>query len=128
VLERNLELAGEVYDSLSAVSLERVREQKFEPRMRNVEWDGPLRSTPSILDPGNAEARATGSWRIERPEIDRELCTRCSLCFVRCPDGAIALDEEGYPVIDYEHCKGCMICLETCPLHAVESEREVKAW
>ena len=81
-----------------------------------------------ILTPGNSTARATGSWRIERPEIDLERCTACSLCFVRCPDGAIELDDEGYPVIDYEHCKGCMICLETCPLHAVTSEREVRAW
>ena len=80
------------------------------------------------VDERNADERLTGSWRLVRPEIDRDLCTRCGLCFVRCPDGAVALDEEGYPVIDYEHCKGCMICERICPIRAIHGEKEVRAW
>ena len=45
-----------------------------------------------------------------------------------CPDGAVALDRDGYPVIDYDHCKGCMICRELCPLEAIETKRETQAW
>ena len=60
--------------------------------------------------------------------VDLDRCTRCGLCFVRCPDGAIALDEEGYPVIDYDHCKGCMICRQICPIHGIEVKRETEAW
>ena len=87
-------------------------------------YDDLLLGTPSILAAGNADRRATGSWRVERPEIDRERCTRCGLCFVPYPDGSIALDDEGYPVIDYDHCKGCMICWQQCPVDAIrESTR-----
>ena len=53
----------------------------------------PSSPSPSVLHAGNAVARPTGSWRVERPVVDPDICTRCGLCFVRCPDGAIALDE-----------------------------------
>lgn len=99
-----------------------------EPEMAEVGYDIPLISSPSVLHVGNAVARQTGSWRVERPVINTDACTRCGLCFVRCPDGAVALDEEGFPVIDYDHCKGCMICQQICPLHAIASEKETEAW
>lgn len=98
-------------------------------KVHSLTYDVPLRSTPSILTPGNADQRHTGSWRVERPEIDYDRCTRCGICFVRCPDGAIVLDDEGYPVIDYDHCKGCMICWDECPVeNAISKEKEVRAW
>ncbi len=93
-----------------------------------VTYESIMLGTPCILAAGNAEARPTGSWRVDRPQIDLDRCTRCGLCFWRCPDGAIALDDEGYPVIDYDHCKGCMICWQQCPVDAIEKEREVRAW
>jgi pyruvate ferredoxin oxidoreductase gamma subunit len=96
--------------------------------MASVEYHDPVRGAPSVLHAGNAEQRQTGAWRIERPIIDRNVCTRCGLCFVECPDGAISLDAEGYPVIDYDHCKGCMICRQLCPLAAIGAEQETRAW
>lgn len=96
--------------------------------LSGVDYDPPLIGSPSILAAGNAELRDTGSWRVERPEIDYDACTRCGLCFLRCPDGAIALDEEGYPLIDYDHCKGCMICYRQCPIHGIIKKRETRAW
>ena len=42
------------------------------------------------------------------------------ICVARCPDGCIAVNEEGYPVTDYDNCKGCMICVEECPAKAIE--------
>ena len=61
--------------------------------------DDLLRATPSILDPGNAVKRHTGTWRVERPVIDRSVCSRCGLCVVRCPDGAVELDVDGEAVV-----------------------------
>ena len=29
-------------------------------------------------------------WRVTRPVINLERCTHCWICFVNCPDGAIA--------------------------------------
>ena len=84
---------------------------------------------PAVLPTRPAVRDAEAERAVERPEIDRDVCTRCGICFVRCPDGAIALDDEGYPVIDYDHCKGCMECWEQCPVEgALRREREVRAW
>lgn len=96
--------------------------------MAAIAYGGPVRGAPSVLHPGNAAQRQTGAWRVERPLVDTNVCTRCGLCFVQCPDGAIALDAEGYPVIDYDHCKGCMICRQLCPLDAIGTEEETRAW
>lgn len=62
----------------------------------------------------------TSSWRTLRPVIDRTKCTRCSFCWKFCPDNAIDLDPEGYPVIRDVHCKGCGICAVECPPDAIE--------
>ncbi len=114
LIEKNVVVADRVFAQVEPVEIRRGEQGHAEKRLKiemaEVRADNPLLSTPSVLHAGNAVARQTGSWRVERPVIDPDICTRCGLCFVRCPDGAISLDEEGYPVIDYDHCKGCMIC------------------
>lgn len=127
MIEKNILLAEEVYGGLEKVTIQHGKALAKEP-IHDMGYDHVLLGTPSILAPGNAEARQTGSWRVERPEIDYEHCTRCGLCFVNCPDGAISLDEQGYPVIDYDHCKGCLICLEQCPRHSIVRKKEVRSW
>ena len=126
-IARNLALGRAVFDALSPVACERRPRGKHDT-VREVTYDDPRRGSPTIYNPGNAVARHTGTWRVERPLIDRDHCTRCGLCFVHCPDGAITLDKDGYPVIDYDHCKGCVICGQICPLHAIEVEKETRAW
>jgi pyruvate ferredoxin oxidoreductase gamma subunit len=74
----------------------------------------------------NTPLRKTGDWRVMRPVIDLSRCTRCWICFVNCPDGAIALTAENVPQIDYSVCKGCMLCAEECPIHVIESVREAE--
>lgn len=81
-------------------------------------------SAPTILSHANTAIRHTGDWRFFRPEIDLTRCTRCGICILRCPDGAITHDAEGYPAIDYDQCKGCLICATDCPLHLISSEKE----
>ncbi|HEV2165874.1 MAG TPA: 4Fe-4S dicluster-binding protein [Thermoplasmata archaeon] len=74
--------------------------------------DGPVASTSS-------EVLRTSAWRTMRPEIDRARCTRCNFCWKFCPDVAIALDGDGFPVLRSEYCKGCGICAEECPPSAI---------
>jgi pyruvate ferredoxin oxidoreductase gamma subunit len=84
--------------------------------------------TPSILAAPNTRARRTGSWRVFRPVIALDRCTRCWICFAWCPDGAIALDAADTPRIDEEVCKGCLICAEECPREAITAVRDVREW
>lgn len=62
----------------------------------------------------------TGSWRIERPEVDFEKCVKCSTSEKFCPAGVITVDKEAeIPVFDWKYCKGCGICANECPKDAI---------
>jgi pyruvate ferredoxin oxidoreductase gamma subunit len=84
----------------------------------------PSQAAPSIYAIANSPERKTGSWRQWRPVLQRERCSRCWVCFVRCPDAAITLDPENYPVVDYAVCKGCLVCVHDCPTHAFNVVKE----
>jgi pyruvate ferredoxin oxidoreductase gamma subunit len=86
----------------------------------------PAQAAPSIYALANSPQRQTGSWRQFRPVLQREQCSRCWLCFVWCPEAAIALDAEEYPVVDYNVCKGCLLCAYECPTQAFSVEKEVR--
>ncbi len=66
----------------------------------------------------------TGFWRTFRPVLDYSRCTRCMLCWVYCPDGAVIRQEDDSPKIDYDYCKGCGICANECPVKAISMQRE----
>ncbi len=83
-----------------------------------------LFAAPSISTPASSLLRHTDGWRVARPVVDASRCTRCLLCFVLCPEGAIALAPDHLPLIDYDHCKGCLICARECPPHAIDELRE----
>ncbi len=91
-----------------------------------VAFDPPTVAAPSIYAISNSPERKTGNWRQFRPVLHAELCTRCWICFVRCPEAAIALDAHDYPVVDYDQCKGCLLCVHECPTHAFTAEQEVR--
>lgn len=127
VIEKNVSIAQAVFAAMPAAQFgpapARVAEQ-----VQSVGYDHAVVGTASIVAPGNAMQRNTGTWRVERPEIDYDVCTRCRLCVLGCPDGAISLAKDGLPVIDYDHCKGCMICAQMCPLHGIGRTKEVRSW
>jgi pyruvate ferredoxin oxidoreductase gamma subunit len=90
----------------------------------DVPFAPPTQTAPSIYAIANSPERHTGSWRQYRPVLQRERCSRCWVCFVRCPDAAITLDPEDYPVVDYAVCKGCLLCVHDCPTHAFNVVKE----
>jgi pyruvate ferredoxin oxidoreductase gamma subunit len=126
-IDKNIEIAGRIFDALVPVQFAAARPQEVQMLFAPT-YQPPLLAAPSILHAGNAVLRQTGAWRVERPVVNRDACTRCGYCFVMCPEGVVQLDHDGYPVIDYDHCKGCMICQRLCPLHAIGREQETQAW
>ncbi|MGE0681989.1 MAG: 2-oxoacid:acceptor oxidoreductase family protein [Candidatus Binatia bacterium] len=92
----------------------------------DVTFDPPRVAAPSIYAVGNSPERKTGNWRQFRPVLDVDKCTRCWICFVRCPEAAISLDANDYPVVDYDECKGCLLCVHECPTRAFTAEKELR--
>ena len=77
-----------------------------------------------ISKPGKGAVGKTSTWRWQKPVINRDKCTKCSLCWLYCPEPAFEIDEEGYPVVKYDWCKGCGICFNECPVNAIEMVSE----
>lgn len=130
-LERNRGLAREVYrlgEGWAPISLpEQESRPDSQVRLFEPTLDSPLRSTPNVVAPANTPERHTGNWRQFRPVLEKGDCNRCWLCFVWCPEAAITLDENEYPMVEYDVCKGCLLCAHECPTHAFRIEREVRA-
>jgi 2-oxoacid:acceptor oxidoreductase delta subunit (pyruvate/2-ketoisovalerate family) len=81
-----------------------------------------VRGIPHIRDPGNAQRRNTGAWRVFRPVWDYSKCVKCKRCWLYCPEAAIAW--KGKPMWLPRVCKGCMVCVEVCPAKAITKVRE----
>ncbi len=63
---------------------------------------------------------ATGAaWREKRPAWDRQRCFKCGMCWLACPDGAIAPDGQGYYGSLDGRCKGCGVCAAACLNEAI---------
>jgi len=56
--------------------------------------------------------------RVGKPVFTAAECTMCALCWILCPDGAIARGPDGL-TFDFEDCRGCGICAAECPRHAI---------
>jgi pyruvate ferredoxin oxidoreductase delta subunit len=73
-----------------------------------------------IFVPGSAKEYNTGSFRNQRPILDAKKCTKCGMCWVYCPDGAIYLNSDKVYEINLKYCKGCGICAEECAPKAIK--------
>lgn len=128
-IEKNIEAAVYCYNAVSVVAgLKPATTIYKSSPVINIPFKPADISAPSVNSAANTPMRKTGNMRIFRPVWDYEKCTKCMTCVARCPDGCIAVNENGFPYTDYDNCKGCMICAEECPADAITAEREVHAW
>ncbi|HUC61667.1 MAG TPA: 4Fe-4S dicluster-binding protein [Alphaproteobacteria bacterium] len=72
-------------------------------------WQGGYR-------PGRNPVFKKFATRTMRPVIDFETCTKCSFCWLQCPDSVFDVTPDGYFDADMEACCGCGICKEVCPV------------
>lgn len=129
VIEKNIEAAARCYNAVSVRAGLKPAPTIFKGSpVIAVPFEPAMTSSPAINTTGSTPMRKTGNWRLFRPVWDYEKCTKCMTCVARCPDGCIAVNEDGFPYTDYENCKGCMICAEECPVKAISVEREVHEW
>ncbi|HBM76071.1 MAG TPA: 2-oxoacid:acceptor oxidoreductase [Clostridiaceae bacterium] len=67
-------------------------------------------------------AANTGSWRLERPDVDFSACIKCGTCEKYCPTNVITIkkDQKKCVEIDFNYCKGCGICANECPKKCIK--------
>jgi len=56
------------------------------------------------------------STRTQRPVVNFSTCTKCTLCWLNCPDAAFDITTAGTYDPNLEACCGCGICEEICPV------------
>ena len=85
---------------------------------RYFKYEGPWSDADKLL-----LCLDTGSWRIERPIVDKDKCIRCGICAIYCPTQCIYYKHE-YFIPDLGYCKGCGICAVECPCKAIKMNPE----
>jgi pyruvate ferredoxin oxidoreductase delta subunit len=69
---------------------------------------------------GHRPARSTTflkfATRTLRPVTNFESCTKCTLCWLNCPDASFDVTPDGLYDTDLEACSGCGICEQVCPV------------
>ncbi len=66
--------------------------------------------------PGRNELFKKYSTRTERPVINFSTCTKCTLCWLNCPDASFDITPDGTYDANLESCCGCGICEDVCPV------------
>ncbi len=79
----------------------------------------PIMPRTPLSTPSKNHVDDIGKWRIYQPIIDKEKCTKCILCWLYCPEGAIKISSDYMPEIDLLNCKGCGICAKECPMKII---------
>ena len=91
------------------------------PRDREVPFGA---ITPAPIK--QQELFMTSNWRVVRPVIDHEKCTRCFSCYISCPDSCWSFNEKEEKMEwNWKFCKGCQICIHECPADALSAASEL---
>ncbi|WP_303841330.1 4Fe-4S binding protein [Anaerotruncus colihominis] len=72
------------------------------------------------------DAANTGSWRIERPQVDASACIKCGICQRYCPADVITIHKDQPDCVEFmwDYCKGCGICANECPKGCIQMVSE----
>ena len=84
--------------------------------IRGVEAGGGFRGGDAGFEPVRSEVFKKWSTRTMRPVVNFETCTKCTLCWLQCPDSCFDVTPEGLYDSNMESCCGCGVCEEVCPV------------
>ena len=66
--------------------------------------------------PTRSETFKKFSTRTMRPVINFDTCTKCTLCWLNCPDTCFDITPDGFYDANMESCCGCGVCEAVCPV------------
>jgi len=81
-----------------------------------IEVGGGFRGGEGGYQPVRNDVFKKFSTRTMRPVINFETCTKCTLCWLQCPDSCFDVTPEGLYDSDMESCCGCGVCEDVCPV------------
>ncbi len=84
--------------------------------IRGIEQGGGFRGGDGGFQPVRNEVFKKWSTRTMRPVINFETCTKCTLCWMQCPDSCFDVAPEGLYDSNMESCCGCGVCEDVCPV------------
>ena len=58
-----------------------------------------------------------GTTKTQRPVVRFDICTKCTLCWLECPDECFDPTADGLYDIAFEYCTGCGKCAQICPVN-----------
>jgi len=62
------------------------------------------------------DAFKRGTTKTHRPVVRFDLCIKCTLCWLDCPDECFDPTDDGLYDVNYEVCVGCHKCAAVCPV------------
>jgi pyruvate ferredoxin oxidoreductase delta subunit len=72
-------------------------------------WDGGYR-------PGRNPTFKKFTTRTMRPVVDFDICTKCTICWLQCPDSCFDVTPTGHYDANMDACCGCGVCEAVCPV------------
>ena len=81
-----------------------------------VQFGGGFRGGEGGFQPVRSEVFRKWSTRTMRPVVNFETCTKCTLCWLQCPDSCFDVTPDGLYDSNMESCCGCGVCEDVCPV------------
>ena len=82
----------------------------------SLEQGGGFRGGEGGFQPVRSSVFKKFSTRSMRPVVDFETCTKCTLCWLQCPDSCFDVTPEGLYDANMDSCCGCGVCEDVCPV------------
>ena len=84
--------------------------------IRAIDVGGGFRGGEGGFQPVRSDVFRKWSTRTMRPVVNFETCTKCTLCWLQCPDSCFDVTPDGLYDSDMESCCGCGVCEDVCPV------------
>jgi len=107
-------------DELEHYTLPKWQEMRLGVSIKGQSQGGPFEDpvTKQVggFRPARNELFKKFSTRTFRPVVNFKTCTKCTMCWLNCPDGSFDVTPDGTYNADLESCCGCGICQAVCPV------------
>ncbi len=84
--------------------------------IRGIAAKGDIPGRDGGFVPGRNPTFKKYSTRTMRPVINFSTCTKCTLCWLNCPDTCFDITPDGFYEANMEACCGCGVCEAVCPV------------